>query len=848
MVRRFLLVVVLLLISASPAQAAGWNVVAFNGESVSLVEVHPFDDRKVSAVANGRLMLSNNGGVNWTQSPIPLVARAVSYDPVYAGTIFAGTDSGVYVSRDDGKQWQLLEQVQTGKKITAALQATRDNVFAVMHSGAGTVSQVWRFERSGTAVNTNFTDTNASSFDYDFSKHHLYVGARNGVYFSDNGGAQWVKSGSGGGSFVGALTVKNNALWTVASDGLFQSVGGSNWKKLAAPAEINGTYYGNDVRLTGLAVSGGKAFYGAASIAFPYRFLVQYDGAARSVLASKVAGVATGGTRIWAATDTGLQVNDDLVTREARVSRPVIIIPGILGSLPTTESLRSYFKDMAEGEWDGKKTPLVLDPVRHTYDGLINHLVAQGYERDKTLFPFPYDWTKDNDRTGQVLAAKIAEVKRVCACSQVDLVGHSMGGLVARSYVQGSNYQGDVRNLIQVGAPNSGAVEAYDVWEGGKVSASGADGSLLNLFISIISNSSLDEERAAAVRSWMPSVGQLLPIWNYINSRPYPTGYPVNSFLTNLNARADLLKQHVAYYVLGSNSHPTPESLTVTAVSAETAWPHGKIISQTFGTGDGTVLGSSMEATGRTDIALKGDHSSIVTESAPHIARILMGGYVADKPVAYPQQRQYHAVYVRGNVAANLVTAAGEGEVNTSRITIPGAYTGNIFNSQLILTPNTQNKYHLRIKNTSSEAVVYSVGVGTTAAISDRNEAASTIQAGEELEVELDFGVTASKAITLPPPTELPTQTVSISTPSSMGAKIKPPNHPSSEFKSSPSVSLNEGYDPDYAPVLTARSTAKDHGGPATVSSQSSSNRLPVEILVTTLIFILIWRIGRMLA
>ena len=43
---------------------------------------------------------------------------------------------------------------------------------------------------------------------------------------------------------------------------------------------------------------------------------------------------------------------------------------------------------------------------------------------------------------------------------RVDLIGHSMGGLVARAYVEGPGYTGGVHRLIQCGTPNHGSTWA----------------------------------------------------------------------------------------------------------------------------------------------------------------------------------------------------------------------------------------------------------------------------------------------------------------------------------------------------------------------------------------------------
>ena len=128
---------------------------------------------------------------------------------------------------------------------------------------------------------------------------------------------------------------------------------------------------------------------------------------------------------------------------------PVILIPGIMGSMPHND------------EW-------VIDPITHGFDNLIATLKANGYTDGVTLFTFPYDWHKSNVDTAALLKGKIDQVKQVCGCDKVDLVAHSMGGLVARQYIQSSGYGHDVRNLIFLGTPQLGSPKAYLMWAGGE--------------------------------------------------------------------------------------------------------------------------------------------------------------------------------------------------------------------------------------------------------------------------------------------------------------------------------------------------------------------------------------------
>src|SRR3990167_7369885 len=121
---------------------------------------------------------------------------------------------------------------------------------------------------------------------------------------------------------------------------------------------------------------------------------------------------------------------------------PVIIIPGIMGS--------AY-----------KNDELVIDPILHTYDDLLATLVANGYKDGVDLFTFPYEWRDSNILSAAFLRNKINEVQTICNCDKVDLVAHSMGGLVARQYIQSNNYGDDVDQVIFLGTPHKGSVVDY---------------------------------------------------------------------------------------------------------------------------------------------------------------------------------------------------------------------------------------------------------------------------------------------------------------------------------------------------------------------------------------------------
>jgi len=732
-----------------PAQAAsGWQLVGWGGTRVGAVVVSPLRAQDVATVADGTLELSHDGGVVWLPCTVPARVNVVAYDPVQPGWLYAGSDTGLYVSRDNGLSWQRFESVQTIHKITVALVVDNQYVFASMFDGAGTPVQVFRVSRDGTATVTGFPDGNADCFALEGSRHRIYAGAAGGVYSSDDEGQTWQGGGRGAGNFTNRVALSAGFVWQLSADGLYRSHdGGQSWDRLVGPADLNGTYYGSSMHLSGLAVVGEAAYYGAYTIGFPYQFLAAYSGgSAHSVFDGRVNDVATVGGRIWVATDSGLWVNNNLVGTEAAVRRPVIIIPGILGSLPTREALKTYASAIIEeGHWDHSyKTPLELDPIDHTYNGLIDYLLARGYQRDKTLFVFPYNWMQGADATGRQLAGELVDVRQACGCTQVDLVTHSLGGLIARSYIQSDYYQSDVANLIQLGTPNAGAVKAYRVWESGEFDQITVPSKIFEAILQAMAGPKTDPEKVVLLRQFMPSIGQLLPIVNYLEERLYPVDYPRNRFLENLNIPSEIarLKQRTTVYLVGGNTKPTPVSLKVGASHPDNlVWPDGSILSTTLGMGDGTVQQASLETIDKASLLLDADHGGIVTAAAPFVARTLMGGTIDDSdnlPAEPAAPGHYLLVYAHGDVALHLVAPGGQ-RIDDTAIDIPGAYySGSGSSPQLMAIPDPKSdSYQIDVVGSGS----YTVGIIDTDK-ADRNPSITgAISAGDNQHIVYDTAI-----------------------------------------------------------------------------------------------------------
>lgn len=107
------------------------------------------------------------------------------------------------------------------------------------------------------------------------------------------------------------------------------------------------------------------------------------------------------------------------------------------------------------------KDPVVIVPGFTTgpvidtgYIPLRDRLRSAGY--DVTMLVYPDYGLGDIRTNSQRLANTIASVKARTGAAKVDLVAHSMGGLVSRYYIKDMGGSSSVDSLIMMGTPNYG--------------------------------------------------------------------------------------------------------------------------------------------------------------------------------------------------------------------------------------------------------------------------------------------------------------------------------------------------------------------------------------------------------
>lgn len=103
------------------------------------------------------------------------------------------------------------------------------------------------------------------------------------------------------------------------------------------------------------------------------------------------------------------------------------------------------------------------------YGDIDPFFTGMGYVKGTNFFVFPYDWRKDVRGSKDALDSLIETAKTSSGQSKVNLVVHSMGGLIARYYISDSAKAGKVNKLIELGVPHLGTPFSlktlmYGIW------------------------------------------------------------------------------------------------------------------------------------------------------------------------------------------------------------------------------------------------------------------------------------------------------------------------------------------------------------------------------------------------
>lgn len=196
----------------------------------------------------------------------------------------------------------------------------------------------------------------------------------------------------------------------------------------------------------------------------------------------------------------------------------VVLVPGLAGSW--NEDALTKCKDSSYlGEWSAwAKSDEVYSPF------------LQSVQREGlTPLPFYYDWRRDPRVSAQALKTFIDT--HTAHNERIYLVGHSLGGLVARAYLEQENTNAKVDRYVSVGSPHQGTPTAYYAWSGGKLVGDKEwriGGALLFAFCQIHGNTGLPRQ---IIQQHAPVVQSLLPTYEYLRDKSTNQFKPVDSLI-----------------------------------------------------------------------------------------------------------------------------------------------------------------------------------------------------------------------------------------------------------------------------------------------------------------------------
>lgn len=436
------------------------------------------------------------------------------------------------------------------------------------------------------------------------------------------------------------------------------------------------------------------------------------------------------------------------------IADPLVVVPGITGSAQVL------------GQWK-------LDPILHTYDDLIVSLEENGYEEDVNLFLFPYEWRNTNKTSALYLQAKIEGILQGTKVSKVDVAAHSMGGLVARAYIEeieGTQYADTIDQLITLGTPHRGSPEVYLKWEAGE-GFFRLDGVLAkHHFEQEAEEAGYDDNLKGYIQDKIVSVRELLPDQDYLfdvstgQMRGYPSSYPLNNFLGDLNNSSNIQKLDAIRFtnIVGkSDIQNTIAKIRVVESTVADSWEHGMPENfydtntdqgLTYGDGDETVPLTSAKGIVADDVReLESTHGELPTKAQCEVFRELSGKSECayDEDIHIPNMLLFN---VFSPIDIQIVSPSGlrmgkNFETGGVYDEIPGAYyTGYDTENEFITVPNPEDGEYRILTQGTGEGTYRIEAVKITEGVTPSDEAkesvatfagTATTGATEEKKIEL---------------------------------------------------------------------------------------------------------------
>jgi photosystem II stability/assembly factor-like uncharacterized protein/pimeloyl-ACP methyl ester carboxylesterase len=524
--------------------------------------------------------------------------RKLKIDPYNDNILYVGTGSvnqlgTIYKTIDGGDHWQELNLGARGIIAYITIETTNSQIIT---TGIINSQTPGRYKSEDGGINwIKFSNENNIDFpDFPTANPQLYYKITNNkLYISLDKGNSWSLTNNNGlpGNFqIRYLTVDHNNAYIIflfsIQHGVYKSTdAGNTW------IPINNDLIGNlDLSLFQ------DLYIDKNNISTIY--------------------ITTKGNGVWQYTFFELAPTATPTPQPTPTSlEPIVFLPGLGGSWNHENMILGIEKPQTE--W-------YMTPGIKVYDGLIETFKNAGYKTDsgdRNLYIFNYNWTKPVVLIAEDLKNYIQNVVKPATGVKVNLVGHSLGGLVAETYVK-DNQASPVKKIIILGSPLKGIPSIYYLWEGGNLSKAFNPWQRIGVGLLLHLRKPGFYTTMETARSVIPILKDLLPTFNYIkeNSR--------EKILSQMSQKNDWLLQFnsslpenifkITYNFIGVIPNSTIRFINVSTPSWIDKilgfWIDGKPDNDEYATGDQTVTTESATLNGTNIFNLENiNHQELVT-------------------------------------------------------------------------------------------------------------------------------------------------------------------------------------------------------------------------------------------
>jgi pimeloyl-ACP methyl ester carboxylesterase len=307
-----------------------------------------------------------------------------------------------------------------------------------------------------------------------------------------------------------------------------------------------------------------------------------------------------------------------------------VLLPGILGSLLSSirgvttllwinpaiflKGQSSYLELNQDGTRDGSPN---IEAVPVSLEKLVYLKIGLALHRQTDLYEFPYDWRRPIERSADVLHECIERWADGDPDRRFTLVGHSMGGLVARPCLARHTQVAErrVKHLVTHGTPHFGAASTI----GNFITS--------NQMMDIVTKLNNQNQPRRFMMN-LPSVYQLLPAPPdlFPSGRPYPANWDLyDAAAWRLeDVRQDYLDAGKGFHQLLADTGPQVRITQIAGCNMDTLvevrrefGPDGEPVFEFIhtgegpGSGDGTVPLWSAELPGATVHYIQHTHATL---------------------------------------------------------------------------------------------------------------------------------------------------------------------------------------------------------------------------------------------